>query len=40
MIEESAQTFSTASWKNPEINMRLSDLYENFCQGDTGINIP
>ena len=29
MIKVSAQTF-TASWQKSEINMRLSDLYDNF----------
>ena len=30
MIKVSAQTFSTASWKKSEINMRLLDLYDNL----------
>ena len=30
MIKVSAQTFSTASWKKPEINMRPSDLCDNL----------
>ena len=39
MIKKSAQRFSTTNWKKSEISMRLSDLYDNFYQDDTGIDI-
>ena len=30
MVKVSAQTFSSATWKKSEINMRLSDLHDNL----------
>ena len=38
MIKNNAQTFSTARWK--KISMRLPDLYDNFCEDNTGTDIP
>ena len=29
MIKVSGQTFLTASWKKSEINIKISDLYDN-----------